>query len=106
MRGGHLLKPGEIRYGYHPICHFVASYLYDKKKVSRPVISRLVQHKNLQTTELYLQAIDPRFRDPLRLLEGKVLNLLSESGTEEKTCTCSPTPSPSAEGINPCRGKP
>jgi len=101
MRGGRLLKTEEIRYGYHPIRHFVVSYLYDKKKVSLPVISRLVQHKNLQTTELYLQAIDPRFRDPMRWLEGNVLSLLSGSGTEEKTCTCSPTPSPSAEGINP-----
>ena len=101
MKGGHLLKPGEIRYGYHPICHFVASYLYDKKKVSLPVISRLVQHKNLQTTELYLQAIDPRFRDTLRLLEGNVLNLLSEPLGEEKNLHLLTTYSPSAEGINP-----
>jgi hypothetical protein len=89
------------RDGYHPIRHFVASYLYDEKKGSLPVISKLLQHKNLQTTELYLQAIDPRFRDPMQRLAGNVLNLLSGSGTEEKTCTCSPTHSPSAEGINP-----
>jgi hypothetical protein len=32
---------------------------FDKKKVSLPVISKLLRHQNLQTTERYLQAIDP-----------------------------------------------
>jgi hypothetical protein len=50
----------------------VASYLYDKKKVSLPVISKLLRHKSLQTTEIYLQAIDPSFRETMRLLEGNV----------------------------------
>jgi hypothetical protein len=70
-----------------------------------PVISKLLRHKNLQTTERYLQAIDPRFRDTMRLLEGNVLNLLSEPLTEEKNLhlltTYSLTCSPSAWGINP-----
>ena len=60
---------------------FLASYLVDKKKVSLPVISKLLRHKNLQTTERYLQAIDPRFRDTLRLLEGA---LLTDPLTKEK----------------------
>ena len=48
--------------------------LVDKKRVSLPVISRLLRHKNLQTTERYLQPIDPRFRDTMRLLAGSLLN--------------------------------
>jgi len=67
-------RAGVPQFGYHTIRHFVASYLVDKKKVSLPVISRLLRHKNLQTTERYLQAIDPRFRDTMRLLEGELLN--------------------------------
>jgi integrase len=67
-------RAGVPQFGYHTIRHFVASYLVDKKKVSLPVISRLLRHKNLQTTERYLQAIDPRFRDTMRLLEGDLLN--------------------------------
>jgi integrase len=67
-------RAGVPQFGYHTIRHFVASYLVDKKKVSLPVISRLLRHKNLQTTEWYLQAIDPRFRDTMRLLEGDLLN--------------------------------
>ncbi len=76
---------GVPKYGFHTIRHFVASYLFDKKKVSLPVISKLLRHKSLRTTELYLQAIDPRFRETMRLLEGNVVQLLSEPFAEEKT---------------------
>lgn len=78
-------RAGVPRYGYHTIRHFVASYLYDKKKVSLPVISKLLRHKSLQTTEIYLQAIDPRFRDTMRLLEGNVLSFLAEVESERVT---------------------
>jgi integrase len=71
-------RAGVPIYGFHTIRHFVASYLFDKKKQSLPVISKLLRHKSLQTTERYLQAIDPRFRDTMRLLEGNVLLLLKE----------------------------
>ena len=76
-------RAGVPKYGFHTIRHFVASYLFDKKKVSLPVISKLLRHKSLQTTERYLQAIDPRFRDTMRLLEGNVLGLLSEKEVAE-----------------------
>jgi integrase len=69
---------GVKKYGFHTLRHFVASYLFDKKKVSLAVISKLLRHKNLQTTERYLQAIDPRFRETMRLLEGNALAALSE----------------------------
>lgn len=69
---------------FHTIRHFVASYLFDKKKVSLPVISKLLRHKSLQTTERYLQAIDPRFRETMRLLEGNVLSLLNEMEIEDQ----------------------
>ena len=71
-------RAGVPKYGFHTIRHFVASYLFDKKKQSLQVISKLLRHKSLQTTERYLQAIDPRFRDTMRLLEGNVLGMLSE----------------------------
>ena len=48
-------------------------------KVSLPVISKLLRHKNLQTTERYLQAIAPRFRETMRLLEGNVLSFMAEA---------------------------
>ncbi len=64
-------QAGVPHYTCHCIRHFVASFLYDKKKVSLPVISKLLRHKSLQTTEIYLQAIDPSFRETMRLLEGQ-----------------------------------
>ena len=76
-------RAGVPKYGFHTIRHFVASYLFDKKKVSLPVISKLLRHKSLQTTERYLQAIDPRFRDTMRLLEGNVLGILKEAEVAE-----------------------
>jgi hypothetical protein len=63
------------------ISHFVQS------------MSTLLRHKNLQTTEIYLQAIDPRFRETMRLLEGNVISFLSETLTENQNLltTYSPT---------------
>ncbi len=93
-------RAGVPHYTYHTIRHFVASYLFDKKKVSLPVISKLLRHKNLQTTEIYLQAIDPRFRETMRLLEGNVIWFLSETVTENQNLltTYSPT-SPQKERV-------
>lgn len=76
-------RAGVPKFGFHTIRHFVASFLFDKKKVSIPVISKLLRHKNQQTTEKYLQAIDPRFRETMRLLEGNVLGFLREDGIAE-----------------------
>jgi hypothetical protein len=60
-----------------------------------PVISKLLRHKNLQTTERYLQAIDPRFRDTMKLLEGEFFG-----------STYSPTYSPGLEGFKNFDGEP
>jgi hypothetical protein len=88
-------RAGVPHFGYHAIRHFVASYLFDKKKVSLPVISKLLRHKNLQTTERYLQAIDQRFRDTMKLLEGEFFG-----------STYSPTYSPGLEGFKNFDGEP
>jgi hypothetical protein len=75
------------------------------KKVSLPVISKLLRHQNLQTTERYLQAIDPRFRDTMRLLEGNVLSLLDTpltSGSEHQPAHHLLTDALAADaGLNP-----
>lgn len=85
-------RAGVPHYTYHCIRHFVASYLYDKKKVSLPVISKLLRHKSLQTTEIYLQAIDPSFRETMRLLEGNVMGFLQEMEVaDQKNLLTEPT---------------
>ena len=84
-------RAGVPHYTYHCIRHFVASYLYDKKKVSLPVISKLLRHKSLQTTEIYLQAINPSFRETMRLLEGNVMGFLGEQITVQENLLTEPT---------------
>jgi len=47
-------------------------------KVSLPVLSRLPRPKSLPPTDIYLQAIDPNFREAMWLLEGNIMGLLQE----------------------------
>jgi hypothetical protein len=52
--------------------------------VSLPVTSKLLRQKSMQTTEIYLQAIDPSFRETMRLLEGNVMGFLGEQISPRK----------------------
>ena len=72
-------RAGVRRYTYHTIRHFVASYLYDKEKRPLPEISKLLRHRNYQTTERYLQLVDPNLRETMRLLEGGIGSILQEA---------------------------
>ena len=78
-------RAGVRRYSYHTIRHFVASFLYDKMKRPISEISKLLRHTNVQTTERYLQLVDPHLRDTMRLLEGDVVTWLAgETPVSEK----------------------
>ena len=70
-------RAGSRRHSYHTIRHFVASFLYHK--IKRPIseISKLLRHTNVQTTERYLQLVDPHLKDTMQLLEGDVVTRLS-----------------------------
>lgn len=68
-------RAGVRRYTYHCIRHFVASYLYDKEKRPLPEVSKLLRHTNYQTTERYLQLVDPNLRETMRLLEDFTGNI-------------------------------
>jgi integrase len=77
-------RAGVRRYSFHTIRHFVASYLYDKKKRPISEISKLLRHTNVQTTERYLQLVAPHLRDTMKLLEGGLVDFMSEDLQLEK----------------------
>jgi hypothetical protein len=65
-------RAGVPYFGFHSIRHWVASYLYDRKKVGMAVVSKLLGHTNFQTTERYLQLVDPRLREAICHLDENV----------------------------------
>lgn len=63
-------RAGIPYFGFHVLRHFMASFLADRKKQSTKTVQKLLRHKNLRTTELYLHSIDEQARRALASLEG------------------------------------
>ena len=57
----------------------MASYLADKKKRSTKTLQRLLRHKELRTTEIYLHSVDEAVRDAIDSLDG----MFVENGSED-----------------------
>lgn len=75
-----LCKRAKIKkFGFHALRRFVASVLADSGK-STNVIKRVLRHKNLRTTELYIQNINNDLKDTLESLNFEKVH---EGGTRK-----------------------
>jgi integrase len=68
-------RAGVKSFGFHALRRYVASLLADTHKVSAKTIQRILRHKNVTTTERYIQNINHDL--------GATMNLLSEKGYQE-----------------------
>ena len=57
-------------FGFHALRRYVASVLADTHKVSAKSIQRILRHKNLATTERYIQTINNDLKETMSLLGG------------------------------------
>ena len=70
-------------FGFHALRRFCASCLADAGK-STNAIRRLLRHKNIRTTELYIQNINDDMQDVADALETSKLFPVPQTGTPEK----------------------
>ena len=64
-------RAGVRAFGFHALRRYVASYLADAKKVSAKTIQRILRHKNVTTTERYIQNINRDLTPTMNLLGTK-----------------------------------
>lgn len=64
-------KDVPVYYGFHALRHFMASHLIDAEKTSLKTVSKLLRHKNLKTTEIYIHSIDEAVRLTADKIKGK-----------------------------------
>ncbi len=64
-------RAGVKEFNFHALRRYVASFLADTQKVSAKSIQRLLRHKNVTTTERYIQNIDHDMEYTVNLLKTK-----------------------------------
>lgn len=62
-------RAGVPQFGFHALRRYVASMLADRHKVSSKTIQRVLRHKNVTTTERYIQRINQDLRSTMDLLD-------------------------------------
>jgi integrase len=74
MRG--LCKRAGVKpFGFHALRRYVASVLADTHKQSSKTIQRVLRHKNVSTTEKYIQAINDDLQSTMNLLSKSKIHI-------------------------------
>jgi len=81
MMKGLCKRAGIHHYGFHALRHFMASYLADRERVGTQAVSKLLRHKNLRTTVIYLHSLDEIQRSAMTNIEGKFTSNLEKALT-------------------------
>jgi integrase len=68
-------RAGVKEFGFHALRRYVASVLADTHKVSAKTIQRILRHRNVMTTEKYIQNINHDL--------GATMDLLTIKSTQE-----------------------
>jgi len=72
-----LCKKVKVKYfGFHAIRHHVASVLADSGKASLNQIQKMLRHRRVTTTDLYIKTLDPQL--------SQVTSVLDEHGQFDK----------------------
>jgi integrase len=77
-------RAGVKQFGFHALRRFVASVLADSGKSSN-AIRRILRHKNIRTTELYIQNINNDLKDTLDALNFNKLHMNPEKNDKAFT---------------------
>ena len=64
-------RAGVKEFGFHALRRYVASVLADTHKISAKSIQRILRHKNVTTTERYIQNINHDLESTVNLLKTR-----------------------------------
>lgn len=78
-------RAGVKSFGFHALRRYVASVLADTHKVSAKRIQRILRHKNVTTTERYIQNINKDLKETMNLLSEKKQHICTTQNKKEAT---------------------
>ncbi|MDD4998785.1 MAG: tyrosine-type recombinase/integrase [Syntrophales bacterium] len=90
VKGKKVRVPVPLYYGFHSLRHFTASYLADTEKIATKVLQKILRHRNLSTTEIYIHSIEASVSDAMGKMKGKFSDQSEGAIIKEQGATAEP----------------